>query len=872
MACIESIPPGNHESEMEEGEIVDEFEDISSDEELLLRQRLHILETYNNVLEKKKAKDVSTPGKKIKIDSLSQDLSDISASELEDNHTYQNTNDKSFKSHKRRRRNDLLSSRNPGKIKEKKKVHRRPVKVVSESSEESDDEYRNKRRKLADAVLVHKDKNDTSSLSARLKKMLCGPKIIDPPKDKEIGKKVKLPEAEKNLPIAYTTPIGSPISDESSNISNDLNNALKVDLDKPSNDCELIDLCEDSSVNNCGENNDNSHELVDSVNKGVQGDKINQDSDEDLELLRKNALETKSTKNKVPEKEITNENETESKKFMLQEDDDNYTAELRLICLKSAYLKKAFEIKRRQKLKKRLSQSSILPDDFTIERDIISNKVDSQNNTDIESVDMEIGSDGDDKFKECGNDKNCGTIEDVAMNLVNNNIAKAKEDEIEEDEDLLRAKLLTSLSKNLPNLMDTSILDGIEEITAPEPITEYNKNVTHNDNPQQNIIPETKKFIIQLGESDSEGEHEATKNLTKMHMKHQHKDFQQQLDLFLKKTRKKVENQEITSILEPPLNPPEKFVPKSVKHLPKSEQIEYRNLVKRMAELEKMKQARQAGLSLVKSAQIKDTLKPRNVTMLTKITTNSNSDEKIALSRKKIAEESANMIRLREEATKLSQKYKIVATELKNIATAIALNKKQQKSAQVRLSKIRSQHQMLLKSSTYTHFQTNGFLPSLNRSTNKSIATNKLQKENNPKKEEILNPQMLKSVKVSIVNDLNEVAVPNPKLSVQLDVTNNKKVVKVPKCPIEHTNEGLVDHEIEGREINIEADITVCNHQDLDKEDGKRHHETLNSVDRLRTNDVDDYKSPLQALETAKCIHRKTRKCACFHYSLRHSP
>ncbi|XP_053600224.1 zinc finger C3H1 domain-containing protein-like isoform X3 [Plodia interpunctella] len=786
MACIESIPPGNHESEMEEGEIVDEFEDISSDEELLLRQRLHILETYNNVLEKKKAKDVSTPGKKIKIDSLSQDLSDISASELEDNHTYQNTNDKSFKSHKRRRRNDLLSSRNPGKIKEKKKVHRRPVKVVSESSEESDDEYRNKRRKLADAVLVHKDKNDTSSLSARLKKMLCGPKIIDPPKDKEIGKKVKLPEAEKNLPIAYTTPIGSPISDESSNISNDLNNALKVDLDKPSNDCELIDLCEDSSVNNCGENNDNSHELVDSVNKGVQGDKINQDSDEDLELLRKNALETKSTKNKVPEKEITNENETESKKFMLQEDDDNYTAELRLICLKSAYLKKAFEIKRRQKLKKRLSQSSILPDDFTIERDIISNKVDSQNNTDIESVDMEIGSDGDDKFKECGNDKNCGTIEDVAMNLVNNNIAKAKEDEIEEDEDLLRAKLLTSLSKNLPNLMDTSILDGIEEITAPEPITEYNKNVTHNDNPQQNIIPETKKFIIQLGESDSEGEHEATKNLTKMHMKHQHKDFQQQLDLFLKKTRKKVENQEITSILEPPLNPPEKFVPKSVKHLPKSEQIEYRNLVKRMAELEKMKQARQAGLSLVKSAQIKDTLKPRNVTMLTKITTNSNSDEKIALS-----------------------------------------------------------------SSTYTHFQTNGFLPSLNRSTNKSIATNKLQKENNPKKEEILNPQMLKSVKVSIVNDLNEVAVPNPKLSVQLDVTNNKKVVKVPKCPIEHTNEGLVDHEIEGREINIEADITVCNHQDLDKEDGKRHHETLNSVDRLRTNDVDDYKSPLQALETA---------------------
>lgn len=59
MACIENIPPANAESEMEEGEIVDELDDlsdISSEEEFLLRQRLQVLENYNNVLERKKAK------------------------------------------------------------------------------------------------------------------------------------------------------------------------------------------------------------------------------------------------------------------------------------------------------------------------------------------------------------------------------------------------------------------------------------------------------------------------------------------------------------------------------------------------------------------------------------------------------------------------------------------------------------------------------------------------------------------------------------------------------------------------------------------------------------------------------------------------
>lgn len=56
--CLEIVPPGTEalssESEQEEGEIidVDEYEDISSDEELNLRQRIEELETRNLEIEK----------------------------------------------------------------------------------------------------------------------------------------------------------------------------------------------------------------------------------------------------------------------------------------------------------------------------------------------------------------------------------------------------------------------------------------------------------------------------------------------------------------------------------------------------------------------------------------------------------------------------------------------------------------------------------------------------------------------------------------------------------------------------------------------------------------------------------------------------
>lgn len=61
MACVD-VPSANADYEMEEGEIVDEADalsDISSEEEFLLRQRLQVLENYNNVLERKEAKRTS---------------------------------------------------------------------------------------------------------------------------------------------------------------------------------------------------------------------------------------------------------------------------------------------------------------------------------------------------------------------------------------------------------------------------------------------------------------------------------------------------------------------------------------------------------------------------------------------------------------------------------------------------------------------------------------------------------------------------------------------------------------------------------------------------------------------------------------------
>ncbi|XP_052737890.1 thyroid receptor-interacting protein 11 [Bicyclus anynana] len=810
MACLET-PIANGDSEMEEGEIVDEADDlsdISSEEEFLLRQRLQVLENYNNVLERKEAKRTSVG---------SDNAADVCRAEADKSVTKLTLKitktQKPVKVQHKQKRSKIINKQST-KIKEhKRKNHRikKKITIVSDS-DISDDEYRNKRRRLENAVCLSNIKHDTTTLKDRLSKMLCESKA-EAPNIEAPCEIIKSPETIKNNTL------------EVENNKEEPNLAVSVEKSENINTIEPIHICSDENLSKPEEI---SQDVIDTVvieNKEESHSDCN--SDEDLELLRQMALKTKSVKIAMHK----DQKSTKSKAPIISEDEDSDTAELRMICLKSALLKKAIEIKQKQKLQKRLSQSSIVPDDFDIEKP--ENDINVDNNTDIESVDMDIGSDAEDKGKiiNDSNQKN--------ETKINNNMIK---DELEDDEDLLRAKLLTSLSKNLPNLVQLNDLDSV----LAKPVVKSENTAKVPPQPQ----PEEKKFIIQLRESDSEGENEATKNLTKMHMKlSEQQEFQNKLDLFLKSTRMEVEKSKLPDVVQKPTQKvPEKFVIKAMNHLPKSEQIEYKNLVKRMAELEKLKQARQnATIAINKVSTPKETLKPRNLSIEAyKIAYAKKIEDKIAQSRKNIAEQSGKMLSLKEEATKLSQKYKIVATELRNIATAITMNKKQQKLLQIGLSKIRHQHQMLIKSSPVRHSNSQNI--QIGRQLDKIINTTKLQKENDPSTEEHKNIAMLKSVKVSVVNNFNNDNIQSkgvpPRLSVQVDMSNNKKVVKMPSP-------------IKDRVVDIKKTITKSHISDVkneeivnttDKQIDTRCRNETESCDEIPAN-VNDYKSPLGSLQ-----------------------
>ncbi|KAI5641896.1 hypothetical protein NE865_05895 [Phthorimaea operculella] len=856
---------------MEEGEIVDELDDlsdISSEEEFLLRQRLEVLENYNNVLERKKAKNSSFgPGNR--TEDMLLDLSDISTANLEDNfpnfnaktcivlrRTVNNERHTVRSHHKPKRRKDLEPNDLIKPKDSRKKVHRKKkpqLKVISESSEESEDEYRNKRRKLADAVSLNRRSNDKSSLQDRLQKMLGG-KGQEPLKNTLTEEKQTETEIIHSVEDVSCSPIlvDSPehITEEAENDKNfTTTESISKGINEKQDLCLMIDLCADDDVAVIS-TNQTSVDTVDSVMKDNKVIKVSEsDSEEDLEKLRQHALKSKAVKTKSEERNVTTVQP--EKPLQQSEDEDSDTAELRLICLKSALLKKAIEMKQKQKLRKRMSQSSFsMQDDFLDEYNALGNSVDPGNNTDIESVDMDMGSDAEEKGKETSNNntKPAHAIEWITNGPIENDETalepKPKEDELEEDEDLLRAKLLTSLSKNLPKLVDPKVIPSLVDPQVTK-ATEVEKQRESTPPAPKTKVPEN-RIVINLGESDSEGEHEATKNLTKMHMKlSEQVDFQQKLDLFLKSTRMEVEKEKLPddAVQNPVPKPPEKFVAKTVNHLPKSEQIEYKNLVKKMAELEKIKEARQNAMNMMNYPLAKDTLKPRNVSVdTTRIVALNMLEEQVAMSRKKIAEESARIMQLKEEGTKLIQKYKIVANELKNISTAITLNKKEQRSSQQRLSKIRLHHQRLLDSSINKHSKINGNALTATRLSN-------LQKENNPLKEDYKSTQNQKAVKVSVVNDrVEELAAPT-RLSVQIDVTNNKKIVTTNADTGEKVNNKQESNEnMEGAN---ESDVRLPS---IEKGEGPvRVVEDMSAGDTRieKKNEFDDYKSPLQALERA---------------------
>lgn len=438
----------------------------------------------------------------------------------------------------------------------KKKTH---TKITDKSSDESEDEYRYKRRKLSDAVVGRRGTTDKSSLSARLKKMLHKSEGL-PIANTDV---LNMYQDNNNQTNSIQLQVTPPMQDSVDEV--DCGELKKITpketVKEKTKLCGPIELLSsDDDVTLITDDNQQStviESVIDEPKPTTPVPNINEadkDSDEDLAKLRQQVLSTKCLKVKLQEPEIKLQSEGE----------DSDTTELRLICLKSTLLKRAMEMKQKQKMKKRLSQSqSTLEEDIYNGEFLFTSKNDSTNNTDTESMDMDMGSDVEEKIKD-GKDeslKKTGTDNRQNENHHTSAIASVtnKEEELEEDEDLLRAKLLTSLSKNLPNLVSPELLNNT--------IDEINFTKLTETEPRSVKIPEGRRFIIKLGESDSEGEHEATKNLTKMHMKlSEQTDFQQKLDLLLKSTRMQVENTKLPDVVQNQTTPkkPEKFVAKVI--------------------------------------------------------------------------------------------------------------------------------------------------------------------------------------------------------------------------------------------------------------------------------------------------------------------
>lgn len=152
-------------------------------------------------------------------------------------------------------------------------------------------------------------------------------------------------------------------------------------------------------------------------------------------------------------------------------------------------------------------------------------------------------------------------------------------------------------------------------------------------------------------------------------------------------------------------------------------------------------------------------------------------------------------------------------------------------------------------SSSSKHSKGNGQLLSMNRPTNKAVSTNKMQKENDPSKEELKTPTIFQSMKVNVVDDTREeTIVPNTRLSIQIDVSSNMKTVKI--C-----NEGSGDAQKDSLEDMVSANIVNENESSLpvvEKSGGSRRSSEETTVQRTEKRmEFDDYESPLQALGNA---------------------
>lgn len=134
-----------------------------------------------------------------------------------------------------------------------------------------------------------------------------------------------------------------------------------------------------------------------------------------------------------------------------------------------------------------------------------------------------------------------------------------------------------------------------------------------------------------------------------------------------------------------------------------------------------------------------------------------------------------------------------------------------------------------------------------------------MPKENNTK-DKSKDPPLQKTLKVGVVNNVvHENIINYPRLSVQLDVTNNKKVIKIPCNPDAETNktQKIINDTEKNSDNFIEEQNTGLSAQNNDMNLANEKGESVNSVELLAVCDhgnkryyisVDDYKSPLDAL------------------------
>lgn len=136
----------------------------------------------------------------------------------------------------------------------------------------------------------------------------------------------------------------------------------------------------------------------------------------------------------------------------------------------------------------------------------------------------------------------------------------------------------------------------------------------------------------------------------------------------------------------------------------------------------------------------------------------------------------------------------------------------------------------------------------LNRFVEKSIPA--LQKENEPLNEDYKQRNVLKSFKVTVASNLNKEDKLSPRLSVEVDVTNNKKIVTLPKSP----QKNVVDLKNHSPKKNYSEERINEKMESLaiDKESDTNQYTQKEENDKQVKDDFHDYKSPLDALQCKK--------------------